>query len=109
MMWILSAYLLGLLYFSANQDKITDLVTFRNAWLFFIGVPSSHAFFTLFRASSADSMHSLALVEIWSSGIAWFFLAMSLYFLINSLVPEDSVHSGQTKPLDSESKSQMKE
>lgn len=89
MPWLLCAYLLGLLYFIANPQKVVNRGAFRTAWIWFALVPVSNFVFALFRAGNIRSTSELALIEVWSDGIAWLLLAISLFVLIGALLPED--------------------
>ena len=87
MTWLLAAYALGLLYFAANPKRIANTGLFRAAWIWFALIPINHFVFTLFRAGNIRSTRDLALVEVWSSGISWLLLGISLLILINALIP----------------------
>jgi len=90
MTWLLAAYLLGLLYFTANPDKVSNKETFRIAWIWFALIPIANFVFALFRAGNAGIAKDLLLVEIWSNGIAWLLLGISFFIFINALMPDDS-------------------
>ena len=90
MTWILTAYLLGLLYFATNQDRLLSKQSFRQAWIWFVTIPISHFVFALIRAGNSRSPRDLALVEIWADGIAWLLLGISLFFMLGALVEKES-------------------
>ena len=94
MTWLLIAYVLGLFYFAANPKKISNTGLFRAAWIWLGLIPVNHFIFTLFRAGNIRSTRDLALVEVWSNGISWLLLGISLLILINALIPceEDGQH-----------------
>lgn len=101
MTWLLIAYLLGLLYFSANPDKISNRKAFRTAWIWFTLIPISNFVFALFRAGNVRSKRSLALVEVWSNGIAWLLFGISLFILLKAFTPNDPGIAEQKNAFDS--------
>lgn len=88
MTWLLIVYLLALVYFAANPNKISDIGLFRGAWICFALIPMSHFVFALLRAGNARSTIRMAVIEILSDGISWLFISYSLLFLINALIPK---------------------
>ena len=78
---ILPAYLLALVYISAQRDRRSTMPSLRAAWIWFAMIPISHFVFTLFRAGSTPNVRDLALVEIWADGFAWLFLGISMLCL----------------------------
>ena len=88
--WILLVYFVALLYFAAVPKRIMNRRSFRTAWIWFALIPVSNFVFTLFRAGNMRSPSDLALVEVWSVGVAWLLLGVSLFALLNALVPEGS-------------------
>jgi hypothetical protein len=100
MPWLLIAYVLGLFYFAANPGRISDKGLFRAAWIWYAIIPFNHFVFTLFRAGNIRSTRGLALVEIWSDGISWLLLGISLILLVTALIPaqkpDDPASGGNT-------------
>ncbi len=96
--WIMAPYLLGLLYFAANPDKIADKRAFRFAWLWFALIPASHFVVGFFgpptdSGSSMDYLQSgYFRAELWANRISWAIFSISLYMLLEALVPEKGTH-----------------
>ena len=88
--WFLLGYLAALLFFAANPSRIANRASFRTAWVWFAIIPVSNFIFMLFRAGNTKSPRDMALVEIWANGVPWLLLAVSLFALLNALVPGDS-------------------
>ena len=88
MEWLLVIYFIGLLYLALNPNKIIYLPDFRTAWIGFIMIPASRFVFMILRINM-DKTKEVFLVEQWSIGTAWLLLAISLFFLLNSLVPNE--------------------
>jgi hypothetical protein len=100
MTWLLASYLIGLLYFAAQPEKISNKGTFRTAWIWFALIPVSNFVFALFRAGNISSTRDLALVEIWADGFGWLFLGISFFVLIGALVPDVSIGAEHAAPSD---------
>jgi hypothetical protein len=81
MHWLLIASLLALTFVSCNANRVGDRGALRMAWIWFSAIPFSHFAMALFRAGSFRNPHDLALVEIWSDGLAWLFLGLSIFCL----------------------------
>ncbi len=88
--WILLGYLAALVFFAATPNRIANRASFRTAWIWFSLIPVSNFIFMLFRAGNTKSPRDAALVEIWANGVPWLLLAVSLFALLNALVPGDS-------------------
>ncbi|MBW1811800.1 MAG: hypothetical protein JRJ87_26670 [Deltaproteobacteria bacterium] len=87
---------------------------FRAAWISFASIPISHFIFTLVKlalvyvygtgpshavgygARSANAARRVEGVELFSDGLVWLLLGISLIALINSLVPNGASSSGTT-------------
>ena len=100
MTWTLIAYGAGLFYFAARQDKVINKNRFRIAWIIFASIPLSHFFFILLRANNVNMRKpsprmagNLASIELWSSGVEWLLLAISLIVLMTAIIPNDTVNS----------------
>lgn len=89
MIWLQIVYLLVLVYLVINKSKISNINLFRGAWIAFALIPISNAVFTVFRAGNIRSTRGLALVEVWSNGLAWLLFGISLLILINALIPAE--------------------
>jgi hypothetical protein len=88
MTWLLTAYFLGLIYLAVNRERLGRTDSFRMAWIWFALIPISHFVFALFRVGNLRSPGDLALIEIWSDGIAWLLLGISMLYLAGSVAPE---------------------
>ncbi|HHH75933.1 MAG TPA: hypothetical protein ENL03_02775 [Phycisphaerae bacterium] len=88
MIYLLPAYLIGLLYFTAQQHRIVNKQAFRVAWRWFIAIPMTHAGFTFIRSITVGNAVDMAQTEIWANGFTWFFLAMSMLNLLYTLLPK---------------------
>jgi hypothetical protein len=86
MTWILIAYLLGLFYFTANQDKLNDRFAFRKAWSWLGVYAASHFVFTLFRAGNMRDVRDLQLIEVWSTGVGWLIFGVSIYHFAEAAI-----------------------
>lgn len=86
MTWIFIAYLLALVYFTVGCAKFAHARPLRMAWRWFAMIPVSHFFFALVRIGNIRDPHDLALAEIWSNGIEWLLLGLSILSL-SRLVP----------------------
>ena len=93
MTWILSAYLIALLYLSVRREKSSDNDSFRKAWIAFALIPFSHFFFTLVRAGNYPNPRDLALIEIWANGFEWLLLGISFMFLTGTIAPYRSPYA----------------
>ena len=100
MTWLLTTYLIGLLYFAAKSENVPNKEAFRTAWIWFALIPVSNFVFALFRAGNIGSTRDLALVEIWADGFGWLFLGISFFVLIGALVPGVSIGEEQAAPPD---------
>ena len=89
MTWLLTAYLLAMIYLAVNPQKLPSSASLRLAWLWFAMIPISHFVFALFRAGYYPNAKDLALVEIWSDGIAWLLFGASLLCL-TGVVAQDA-------------------
>ena len=96
MTWLLIAQLVGLLYFAANKDRVSNKGSFRVAWVWFALIPVSRFVFALFRAGNYRSPRDLTLIEIWSDGVGWLLMAISLLFLLKALVPSSRAAACKT-------------
>jgi hypothetical protein len=85
MTWILIAYLIGLLYLATHREKLPIGASLRTPWVWFALVPIIQFVFSLIRARYVG--YDLELVEIWSDGISWLLLGISLLCLTGSLAP----------------------
>jgi len=81
MTWIIIAYLLVLVFLSANRTRFPDRLSLRLAWTWFALIPISHFVFAIFQATNIRDPRDLALVEIWSNGFEWLLLGVSMIFL----------------------------
>jgi len=81
MNWLLIASLLALTFVSCNANNVGDRRALRMAWIWFSAIPFSHFVMALFRAGNFRNPHDLTLVEIWSDGLAWLFLGLSIFWL----------------------------
>lgn len=81
MNWLLIAFLLALTFVSCNASKVGTPAALRMAWLWFSAIPFSHFAMALFRAGNYTNPRDLALIEIWSDGLAWLFLGLSIFNL----------------------------
>ena len=90
MTWIYLVYLVGLLYFATNQNRLVNKNAFRLAWIWFAIIPISQFVFTLFRAGNYRSSADLVLIEIWADGIAQLLFGISLILMLGALVPKNS-------------------
>jgi hypothetical protein len=95
MTWIYLVYLLGLLYFATNQNRIVNKKGFRLAWIWFAIIPLSQFVFTLFRAGNSRSSGDLLLIEMWAEGIAQLLFGISLILMLGALVTKDSEDAEQ--------------
>ena len=99
MTWLLIVYLLVLVYLTVKPVRPGRPGSFRLAWLFFAGIPLSHFFFALVRAGNMRDPRDLALTEVWSDGVAWLLLGLSLIFLTNAIAPaEENQYSATSLP-----------
>ncbi len=92
---LLAAYLLGLLYFVAHPDKVSNRAAFRTAWIWFALIPFGSVLSTLHIASEVRSTSGLAFAEVWANGISWLLLGISLLVLLKALMPKDSQDAEQ--------------
>ena len=83
-----AVYGVGLLYLSLNRSKLKGLHSLRGAWGWYIAAMFLVFFFTLLRAGNWKD-RELALVEFWSQGFSWLFVAISLCFLSATLLRDD--------------------
>jgi len=96
MTWTLIAYGAGLFYFAAHQDRLINKNRFRIAWIVFTAIPFSHFFFTLLRANNVNigkpshrMAENLASIQLWSSGVEWLLLSISLFVFMTAIIPTD--------------------
>jgi len=94
MIWFMIAYLLGLFYFAAHPAKIAQRRRFRRAWILFALVLPVSGLFTLLRSTTIGSARSLALLEIFSTGLSWFLLGASFWLLLGAVLPADKGTGG---------------
>src|SRR5688572_5413581 len=87
MIWILIVYLLLLIFLAVRRDKFPNAAALRPAWISFALIPISSFVFALIRVGNIRDSHDLALVEIWSNGIEWLLLGISMLFLTGMLAP----------------------
>jgi hypothetical protein len=87
MTWILIAYLIGLLYLATHREKLPIGASLRTPWIWFALVPIIQFVFSLIMAGNVGSAFALARVQIWSDGISWLLLGISLLCLTGSLAP----------------------
>ncbi len=85
MIWILIAYLIGLLYLATHREKLSNAGSLRMAWIWFALIPIIQFFFSLFRAGNVGSARDLALVDVLADGVSWLLLGISLLCLTGSL------------------------
>lgn len=88
MNWIFIAYLLALIYLTANGARFASPGSLQMAWRWFAMIPISHFIFALFRAGNLRNPHDLALVEVWADGIEWLLLGLST-FCLSKLTPSN--------------------
>jgi len=86
MTWFLIAYLAGLFYLALNQNKIADKGGFCGAWISFALIPAGNFLFTLIRLNNMRRSSTLAVIELWSTGITWLLLSISLLFLLKAFM-----------------------
>jgi len=98
MTWIYIAYLAALLYVSTNRQRFGHPGSLRLAWLYYAAIGFSHFFFTLFRAGNFSDSRDLALVEIWSEGVQWLLLGISLVYLAGTVAPPRDDAAVSTPP-----------
>ena len=102
MMWLLSIYLVALIFFAANPEKIFNIKLFRISWVFFSVIP------VLFFCSRLYSIFIEAVgvrlvlaknreygSNVVFEGLAGLFLALSLLFLLNAVLPKNSGRSSE--------------
>jgi hypothetical protein len=99
--WILTVYLLVLIYLALKRDKFEHNAPLRPAWITFALIPVSHFVFALFRAGNFPAPRDLALIEIWADGIAWLLLGASLLFLTGMIAPEPPSYADRSKKMPS--------
>jgi hypothetical protein len=97
MYWLLAVNFLGLLYFSANQQKVASLGYLRLAWQSFAVILIVQVVFTMIRSGSMRSASKMAETEFWLSGMTWALFALGPFWLIEALVPA-SVTKGPNLP-----------
>jgi hypothetical protein len=99
MHWLLIAYLIVLVFVAYRHDKFGRGGSLRRAWLAFAAIPLSHFFFTLLRAGNFADSRDLALIEIWSDGIVWLLLGISLWSLGGVLAPDTEAATYGREPV----------
>ena len=94
MTWLLIAYGVGLFFFLVRQDLVVNKDRFRIAWIIFASIPLSHFFFAFIRAVSINPQRpsprmagTIASIELWSSGVEWLLLGISLIVFLYSVIP----------------------
>jgi len=86
MTWLLIVYLVGLFYLALNQKHIASRSAFCAAWTLYALIPASNFLFTLIRLGSLRNTRTLAVAELWSNGIQWLLLSISLFCLLNAFM-----------------------
>ena len=87
MNWIHIAYMFVLIFLVMKRDKFANPAALRPAWITFALVPISYFVFALFRAGNFPGTRDLALIEIWSNGVEWLLLGISMLFLTAMIAP----------------------
>jgi len=95
MTWLLIVYFVGLFYLALNQNKIVNRSAFRAAWTLYALIPASNSLFTLIRLGNIRNTRTLAVAELWSSGIQWLLLSIILFCLLNAFMSKSENASGE--------------
>ena len=85
MNWILIAYLLTMVWLSKHKKRLPPRVSLRDAWIWFALIPIAHFVFALMRAGNFRDSGDLALIEIWSDGVGWLLLGISMLCLTRAI------------------------
>lgn len=87
MSWLLIVYFVGLVWLALNQEKIIDKAAFRKSWKLYAGIMVNYCVFSLLK------LLPIIFLSLLSECIAWLLISMSLFSLVEALVPEDSTEA----------------
>ena len=94
--WFVIIYGVGLFYLLIHQDNVRDKNSFRITWILYCLAIMSSGVFALFKAGCSSSrvpssriVKNLALIDIWSTGLTWLLLGLSLLILLRAVMPSD--------------------
>ena len=87
MSWLLIVYFVGLVCLALNQEKIIDKEAFRKAWKLYAGIMVNYCVFSLLK------LLPIIFLGLLSESISWLLISMSLFSLVEALVPEKSTEA----------------
>ena len=88
MNWFLVIYFLALVYLATSDRIILSRTSLKNAWFFLALIPFAEVIFSMIRIGNRRGPSDLMRIELWSNGITWLLLGISLFSLINALFPK---------------------
>jgi len=87
--WLFLVYGIGLFYLFINPEKAPNRNALKEAWFYFVGAIAVVFIFTFIRAGSIGNTKDMALTEIWSIGISWTLVSISMFMVTKAFPDSD--------------------